>query len=66
MGFVYFVEGLDTGRIKIGRATDFPARVSALRSSSAESLVVLGVMECDNPRERARGPCPVRQFQGEG
>jgi hypothetical protein len=49
MGVVYFVRGRTSHLIKIGRATNFGTRLSAIRSQSPESIEVLGVIEADDP-----------------
>lgn len=50
MGVVYFVHGMKSQHIKIGRATDVWARLSGLRSSSPEWLVLLGFIETEDDR----------------
>lgn len=49
-GFVYFVQAYSGGSIKIGHASDFQARLSALRSSSPVALRVLGVIASPEAR----------------
>jgi hypothetical protein len=53
-GYVYFLLGYRSGKIKIGYAADFRARISSVRCHSPETLVLLGVIECDGAKERER------------
>lgn len=46
---IYFVQGCESHRIKIGRTKDFAMRLSSLRVSCSERLRVLGVMNDQNP-----------------
>jgi hypothetical protein len=50
MPVVYFVRGRTSGLIKIGRATNFGARLSAIRSQSPEPIDALGVIESDDSK----------------
>lgn len=50
-GYIYFVQACRSGLVKIGRATHFSARLSAIRSQSPEPIRVLGVMVADFPAE---------------
>lgn len=50
MGVVYFVRGRACGLIKIGRATNFAARLSAIRSQSPDGIEALGVIETNDPK----------------
>lgn len=54
-GFVYFVQGCRSGLIKIGRATDWRARLSAIRSQSPEPIRLLSIIETPLPtKDEAR------------
>ena len=54
---VYFVQGVDGGRIKIGTSSDLLSRLSSLQASSPIDLRLLGLLENDQratpPTERA-------------
>jgi hypothetical protein len=51
-GCVYFVQAtVGGGLIKIGKATNFASRLSAIRSQSPVPIRVLGVIEADRPDE---------------
>ena len=51
---VYFVWAKHSNRIKIGRSRDLSARFSALRSASAEPLMLLGWIKAPNPAKAER------------
>jgi hypothetical protein len=54
MACVYFVQGCRSGLVKIGRATNFRGRLSAIRSQSSEPIRVLGIIETDLPAAEER------------
>lgn len=49
---VYFVQGIKTKHIKIGKASTIKARLSGLQTGSAERLVLLGVQPGGRELER--------------
>lgn len=51
MAVVYFVRGRESRLIKIGRATNFAGRLSAIRSQSPELIEALGVIETDDAKK---------------
>lgn len=50
---IYFVKGLTTGRIKIGYSHDLRNRMVSIRTSCAERLQLLFVMDGDQSTEAA-------------
>lgn len=49
---IYFVQALTGGPIKIGYTENVWKRLNTLRSSNAQYLILLGVMEGDRQMER--------------
>jgi hypothetical protein len=49
MGYLYFLQATRSGLVKIGRATSYRARLSAIRSQSPEPIRVLGIVETADP-----------------
>ena len=49
---IYFAQSMNGGPIKIGFSDDVDKRMSSLRSSNPEPLILLGVMEGDRVEEK--------------